>query len=89
MPFPPEWLYTASPLDIIEDQRATGDSGTPRTKIGETDRMDRLVINAVVALGTGLSLVLIVGLVELQPVGASTEGYETVQSTTIGKVANT
>ncbi|MEJ6390599.1 hypothetical protein [Gymnodinialimonas ulvae] len=39
--------------------------------------MDRFVINSIVALGTGLSLVLIIGLVEFQPVGASTEGYDT------------
>lgn len=38
--------------------------------------MDRLVINSVVALGTFLSLILLVGLVELQPVEASSEGYE-------------
>ncbi|MEX3016539.1 hypothetical protein [Gymnodinialimonas hymeniacidonis] len=51
--------------------------------------MDRFVINSVVALGTGLSLVLLVGLVELQPVGASTEGYETVLTTDAGKISNT
>jgi hypothetical protein len=39
--------------------------------------MDRFVINSLVALGTGLSLVLIIGLVEFQPVGASTDGYDT------------
>lgn len=38
--------------------------------------MDRFVINSIVALGTGLSLVLIVGLIEFQPVSASTEGYD-------------
>ncbi len=51
--------------------------------------MDRFVINSVVALGTGLSLVLIIGLVELQPVGASTDGYETVLSATQAKPSNT
>lgn len=50
--------------------------------------MDRFVINAVVTLGTGLSLVLIAGLVELQPVGASTEGYETVLTIETDKSPN-
>jgi hypothetical protein len=40
--------------------------------------MDRLLINSVVALGTGLSLVLIVGLWEFQPVEASSEGYDSL-----------
>lgn len=50
--------------------------------------MDRLLINSVVALGTGLSLVLIVGLWEFQPVEASLDGYKSLltvsaKSTTI------
>lgn len=60
-----------------------------RKRIGKAETMDRFVVNSLVALGTGLSVILIVGLVEFQPVGASTEGYDVSLSYGLNKPANT